>query len=532
MRNHAVVLTVTASLLGAAPVPAGAALRPIARVPSVGQFGTTPDLFSAIVNGFSPGNTPPGQPYYARLAGGPVDDRTFDLSFLGFSSEPLQVSMDPRPDAPYRWVYSLCSGTGASVTCALRSQELGGQTLYDPVTDSAVRARDRLPAPTAARRRLQNPGGGALGAAALRAAIGAALQPLPGGPRGTGAAGPLGIALRAPCRRVRLALEGAIRIKDGAAPAPPGRRDTDARIAAGCTRTRDRPVLAGPAADLRDPALVGSKHVVPLRPDAMPPPRARTTSPRSRQPPVPVRAERGAASAAHRTLLVPGLRAGRRCATVQREPGSALTSYMRPAVIVSSPSSAHTACPPCLPRSLSLTCRGRGLRDGVVTVRCGWPGVRDARQPSELGDLFSAGWRRYCKDAGDRRPWHRGRVGSSLAAGRLLNAGDDDAPQGPVSPDGHQRLGDGSVALGAGIARGLGASAAGAVDELAFGYPVDKDASGPGADGGISTHIIEQQGGETISVTHQVTRGGEVAHQHQTHIGQVRRQPPVPGQLD
>jgi hypothetical protein len=41
----------------------------------------------------------------------------------------------------------------------------------------------------------------------------------------------------------------------------------------------------------------------------------------------------------------------------------------------------------------------------------------------------------------------------------------------------------------------------------------------PGADNAISRHIIEKQGGETISVTHQVTRDGEVIHQHQTHIG-------------
>lgn len=198
IRSHADALAVTACLLGAAPAPARAALRPIARVPSVGQFGTTPDLFSAIVNGFSPGNTPPGQPYYARLAGGPVDDRTSDLSLLGFSSEPLQVSMDPRPDAPYRWVYSLCSGTGASATCALRSQQLGGQTLYDPVTDSAVGTRDRLPSTYGGATAFSRSRAGER-SAQLRyaAAIGAASQPLLGGPQGTGAAGPLGIALHA-----------------------------------------------------------------------------------------------------------------------------------------------------------------------------------------------------------------------------------------------------------------------------------------------------------------------------------------------
>jgi RHS repeat-associated protein len=40
-----------------------------------------------------------------------------------------------------------------------------------------------------------------------------------------------------------------------------------------------------------------------------------------------------------------------------------------------------------------------------------------------------------------------------------------------------------------------------------------------GADQGVSTHIIEQRGADTISVTHQVTRDGEVIHQHQTYVG-------------
>jgi hypothetical protein len=198
MRSHSSVRVVTAFLLCVGLAPASAAARPILRVPSVGQFGTTPDLSSAIVNGVSSGNTPPGQPYFARLAGGPVDDRTSDLAALGTSSEPFEVSMDPRRDAPYRYVYSQCAGTGASATCALRSQQLGGQTLFDPVTDSAVGIRDRLPSTYGGATAFSRSRAGERSAQLRYAAtIGAQSQPLPGGPRGTGASGPLGIALRA-----------------------------------------------------------------------------------------------------------------------------------------------------------------------------------------------------------------------------------------------------------------------------------------------------------------------------------------------
>ncbi|MEA2130672.1 MAG: hypothetical protein QOJ85_3563 [Solirubrobacteraceae bacterium] len=146
MRSHAVVLAVTASLLGAAPPPAGGSARPIVRVPSVGQFGTTPDLSSAIVNGVSSGNTPPGEPYFARTAGAGSEPRNPELSFLGTSSEPFDVSMDPRRDAPYRYVYSKCSGTGSSATCSLFTQELRNQFFYPPLaTDSVTGTRDRLP---------------------------------------------------------------------------------------------------------------------------------------------------------------------------------------------------------------------------------------------------------------------------------------------------------------------------------------------------------------------------------------------------
>jgi len=40
-----------------------------------------------------------------------------------------------------------------------------------------------------------------------------------------------------------------------------------------------------------------------------------------------------------------------------------------------------------------------------------------------------------------------------------------------------------------------------------------------GADGASSRHIIEKLDGKTNSVTHQVTKDGQVIHQHQMHIG-------------
>lgn len=41
----------------------------------------------------------------------------------------------------------------------------------------------------------------------------------------------------------------------------------------------------------------------------------------------------------------------------------------------------------------------------------------------------------------------------------------------------------------------------------------------PGSDGASSRHIIEKLEGKTNSVTHQVTKNGQVVHQHQTHVG-------------
>jgi RHS repeat-associated protein len=44
----------------------------------------------------------------------------------------------------------------------------------------------------------------------------------------------------------------------------------------------------------------------------------------------------------------------------------------------------------------------------------------------------------------------------------------------------------------------------------------------PGRDGATSRHIIERAGDETISVTHQVERDGEIIHQHQRYIGKYK----------
>jgi RHS repeat-associated protein len=41
----------------------------------------------------------------------------------------------------------------------------------------------------------------------------------------------------------------------------------------------------------------------------------------------------------------------------------------------------------------------------------------------------------------------------------------------------------------------------------------------PGADGARSEHVIERVNGDTISVTHRVTKDGQTIHQHQRHIG-------------
>jgi hypothetical protein len=51
-----------------------------------------------------------------------------------------------------------------------------------------------------------------------------------------------------------------------------------------------------------------------------------------------------------------------------------------------------------------------------------------------------------------------------------------------------------------------------------------------GADSGESLHIIERMNGEAISVTHQVTRGGKIIHQHQTHIGKYGTSRQFPNQ--
>lgn len=181
------------------PVQAAMALpsRPILRVAAVGQFGTTPYPSSAIVSSALQTGAPAGQPYYARTAGIGSDARNSFLSSLGFSTEPVQVSMDPRRDAPYRMVYSRCAGSGAMAGCALFAQ-VRGEHMVEPVvvTPAVVGTRDRLPstyggATAFARSRL----GSASAELRYAATIGGPSSRVPGGPGGTGAAEPLGVAM-------------------------------------------------------------------------------------------------------------------------------------------------------------------------------------------------------------------------------------------------------------------------------------------------------------------------------------------------
>jgi hypothetical protein len=190
-----------ATLMVCAELPAQAAMalpsRPILRVAAVGQFGTTPYPSSAIVSSVLQTGAPAGQPFYARTAGIGSDARNSFLSSLGFSSEPVQVSMDPRRDAPYRMVYSRCAGSGAMAGCALFAQ-VRGEQVVEPVvvTPAVVGTRDRLPstyggATAFARSRV----GSASAELRYAATIGGPSSRVPGGPGGTSAAGPLGVAM-------------------------------------------------------------------------------------------------------------------------------------------------------------------------------------------------------------------------------------------------------------------------------------------------------------------------------------------------
>lgn len=86
----------------------------------------------------------------------------------------------------------------------------------------------------------------------------------------------------------------------------------------------------------------------------------------------------------------------------------------------------------------------------------------------------------------------------------------------------YYRVGVGTGIAGTTVATaGLGAEAgaAKAADEAPVVTRIVKTRPNPGRDGGTSKHIVEQSDRETTSVTHQVTRDGEVVHQHQTHVG-------------
>jgi hypothetical protein len=190
-----------ATLMVSAVLPTQAAMaqadRPVLRLSTVGQFGTTPYPSSAIVSDVLRTGAPAGQPFYARTAGPGSVERDSALSSLAFSSEPFQVSMDPRRDAPYRMVYSRCAGSGAMGSCALFAQVRGGQEVNPTtVTPAAVGTRDRLPstygsAVAFARSRFAND------VTELRyvASLGGPSREIPGGPTGTGTAQPLGIAM-------------------------------------------------------------------------------------------------------------------------------------------------------------------------------------------------------------------------------------------------------------------------------------------------------------------------------------------------
>jgi hypothetical protein len=75
------------------------------------------------------------------------------------------------------------------------------------------------------------------------------------------------------------------------------------------------------------------------------------------------------------------------------------------------------------------------------------------------------------------------------------------------------------------LREGVGVGSALTADEsvdIASGGKWTKDVierRAPGADAATSRHVVEKIDGRTNSVTHQVTKDGEVIHQHQTHIG-------------
>lgn len=199
LRRLAIVAAL--AMVGVGATEASGARR-VGTLPIVTFWGAmvTPG-FDAIVSDASVPNGPPGEPYYAKTVGRGPGGRAAALSTLGFSSQPLQVAIDPRSGTTNRAVYSVCPGGDrhGRPICSLFAQPLVGGTGHGtPVTDTPEAGSDRFP--SAYR-----------GAVAFARSVsgrdlaelryvgnepGAASRRLAGGPRGSGEAGPTGVALR------------------------------------------------------------------------------------------------------------------------------------------------------------------------------------------------------------------------------------------------------------------------------------------------------------------------------------------------
>jgi len=167
---------------------------------------------------------------------------------------------------------------------------------------------------------------------------------------------------------------------------------------------------------------------------------------------------------------------------------------------------------------------GRWLQEDPIGVAGGLNLYQfNGNNPVTFTDPFG-----LCKDDGDpecrsalERVWDKASAWLNSAPGRLASALSDAAG---VVLDGINTVLPGSKSISEGLA---GVSADGS--KLSHGQQALSVAAGaatiiltrptPGRDGGTSRHILEQVGGKTNSVVHQVERGGEIIHQHTTHVG-------------
>jgi hypothetical protein len=148
------------------------------------------------VNGYSTGSGPAGHPYFLRMAGGGAEDHDAALGSIGFSSMPLESSMDPRPNRGQRLVYSQCLTQAETTTCGLLAQSLASPAAPVSVTPPSPGAKDRLPSVYGdATVFLRTQPGDRAGQLRLAPTIGSPSQPLPGGSQGSGTATATGIAL-------------------------------------------------------------------------------------------------------------------------------------------------------------------------------------------------------------------------------------------------------------------------------------------------------------------------------------------------